>query len=132
MKYIQFLTLIFLVSTISNCKSKDLKNTKEETKTTFLAKNTSEEIYNPNKSLLLILNYNIDGNLPTTFNYEVMDVKTKIQKKKGVFVGTKMQWLDNTSLKCHLYVGMIQQEPDEYSETNDDNSTKDYTIIKIQ
>ncbi|PQJ77363.1 hypothetical protein [Polaribacter glomeratus] len=131
MKYIQFLILIFIVSFIFNCKSKDLKNPKEETKINVEVTDTTKEIYNENKSLLLILNYNIDGNLPTTFYYTVVDVKTKTQKKEGVFIGTKIEWLDMTSLKCFNYIGMIEKEPDEFSGTSDNNSNNDFIIIKI-
>ena len=110
-----FLCLFF------NCKSKSVEKPKEENNITFSEKNVVKEIYNAKKSLLLILNFKSSMEQPTTFNYKVVDVSSKKTIKEGVFVGTKIEWLDNTTLKCFTYRGTIQKEED----------SNNYTIIKI-
>ena len=100
----------------------------QENKITFQSKDVTKELYNQDKTLLLILKYKADGNLPTTFNYKVIDVKTKEKKKEGVFIGSKIEWQDNTSLKCFVHKGIIQKEDLLDSEKNNSNN---YIIIEI-
>lgn len=118
--------LLVLVSIfILNCKS----IMKKENNITFQLKETTEKLYNNDKTLLLILTYKIDGNLPITFNYKVIDVKTKIEKKAGVFTGTKIVWQDNLSLKCTKYIGMVENENED--PLKQIKKTKNYIIINL-
>jgi hypothetical protein len=41
-----------------------VKNTEDTNKITFLSKDVVKEIYNQDKTLLLILKYKFDGNIP--------------------------------------------------------------------
>ncbi|WP_288955148.1 hypothetical protein [uncultured Polaribacter sp.] len=99
-----------------------MKKPEEENKITFSEKNVVKEIYNAKKSMLLVLNYKSGMNQPITFNYKVLDLPSKEIIKTGVFIGNKIEWLDNTSLKCYEHTGMIQKE---------DKSLDNYKIIKI-
>ncbi|PQJ68983.1 hypothetical protein [Polaribacter butkevichii] len=97
---------------------------------TFESHKIVKEIYNQNKSKLLILKY-VEGKSPViTFNYQVIDVKTKRELKKGVFTGEKMEWLDESSLKCTPYIGIIEKENDVIIEENTPTK-KRYITIKI-
>ncbi len=117
------ITFFFLFSCLFfNCKSKTVKKPEEENKITFSEKNVVKEIYNAKKSMLLVLNYKSGMNQPITFNYKVLDLPSKEIIKTGVFIGNKIEWLDNTSLKCYEHTGMIQKE---------DKSLDNYKIIKI-
>jgi hypothetical protein len=89
------------------------------------SKQITKEILSPDKSKELILSYVQDINPRITFNYRVLDVKTNKEIYKGTFIGLKLEWYDNSSLKGYLYQGM---------ETNDEDkkSSKNYNIIKIE
>ncbi|PQB08142.1 hypothetical protein BST83_14065 [Polaribacter filamentus] len=115
-----------------SCKSKSLHKIEEENKIIFKEREVVKEIYNQKKTLLLILKHNADGNLPITFHYKVIDVKTKKEKKEGVFIGSKIEWQDNTSLKCFAHVGMIRKEDYNFSEKTKKKPSTNYTIIEIK
>jgi hypothetical protein len=128
-KYILTLITIIVLSSFINCKSKKI-DTKEEI--TFQEKQTVDEKYNQDKSKLLILSYVFNRNPVITFNYRVIDTKTKKVLKKGVFVGEKIEWLDATTLKCTKHVGMIQKEEDHrLSPEKEKKTAMNYIIINI-
>jgi len=107
--------------------SKDQTDKKE----VILEKNEKElKIYNEKKSKLLILRFSVNKSPVVTYNYQVIDVKTQKELKKGVFVGTKLEWLDNNTLKGTPHVGMVQKENDEILDKKT-NRTPKYITIKI-
>jgi hypothetical protein len=108
-----------------------VKNTEDTNKITFLSKDVVKEIYNQDKTLLLILKYKVDGNLPTTFNYKVIDVKTKEEKKEGIFIGSKIEWQDNKSLKCTKHIGMVKKDDENLLTGEKTETTKNYIVITI-
>ncbi|WP_158840199.1 hypothetical protein [Polaribacter sp. L3A8] len=132
-KIVQLLFLMLISSLFFFCKSNQVNknNSKNNDEIiTFESHKIVKEIYNKNKSKLLILNY-VEGNSPVvTFNYQVIDVKTKKELKKGVFTGEKMEWLDESSLKGTPYVGIIEKENDLIIGENTPTK-KRYITIKI-
>lgn len=124
-KTFQLSFLIIVSSVFILCKTKKVKD-----EITFTSKEKTDEIHSEDKSKILILNYVLDKNPVITFNYQVIEAKTKEELLKGVFVGEKIEWLDNTSLKCKHYVGMIQKDNDQILEENKNDGAQ-YTIIKI-
>lgn len=124
-KTFQLSFLIIVSSVFILCKTKKVKD-----EITFTSKEKTAEIHSEDKSKILILNYVLDKNPVITFNYQVIEAKTKEELLKGVFVGEKIEWLDNTSLKCKHHVGMIQKDNDQILEENKNDGAQ-YTIIKI-
>ncbi len=132
-KTIRLFFLMLISSLFFFCKSNQVNKNNSKKKDeiiTFNDHKVVKEIYNQNKSKLLILNYVTTKNPVITFNYQVLDVKTKKELKKGVFIGEKMEWLDESSLKCTPYIGMIEKENDVIIEENTPKK-KRYTTIKI-
>ena len=107
-KNLKFSLFLLFSCLIFNCKSKPVQNMEQKNKITFEQKEVVKEIHNQDKSLLLILKYKIDGNLPITFNYKVIEAKNKKIIKEGVFIGSKVEWLDSNRLKCIEHFGIIK------------------------
>ncbi|MEO9571090.1 MAG: hypothetical protein ABJH82_09605 [Polaribacter sp.] len=106
------------------------KNQEEEKLVTFQEEKVIKKVYNQEKTLLLVLEYKVDGNLPTIFKYKVIDVKTKEVKKEGIFVGVKIEWYDNESLRCFVHKGIIEKTDNDLSKEKEVRN--DYIIIKIK
>lgn len=130
-KLLQISLPVFLIIIMFSCKSKDVSKTNKEPIITFNNKEIKEEIYNQEKSLLLVLNYTQDINPQKSINYKVLSTKTKEVIKQGTFVGLKLEWFTNNQLKGHLYQGMIEKESD--NPLNQTTSTeKNFTLIDIK
>jgi len=96
----------------------------------FTTKKTTDNIYNADKSKILILEYTRGKNPILTYSYRVIDAKTKKEFKKGIFTGDKIEWLDNNTLKCTPYIGMAIKESDQVIEGTKNEKVK-YITIKI-
>jgi hypothetical protein len=126
------ITLTIISSLFVFCKTKkvDEHNVGQKDIITSGSKKTTEKIYNSDKSKLLILEYTLNKNPVITYNYSVINSKTKEELKKGVFTGDRIEWLDNNTLKCMTYIGMIKKENDLVLEEGK-NQKKNYITIKI-
>lgn len=131
-KIIKFTFLILVSSLFFFCKSNNVnkQNTKNNQIITFQDKEITDKIYNQDKSKVLILQYTSTKSPVITFKYQVVDVKTNKELKKGVFTGEKMEWLDKNTLKCKPYTGMIKKESDEII-TESIPTKQKYVFIKI-
>jgi len=122
-KYLfRFITII-VIALFFNCKSKKM-NLKEIPIEQNLKK-VSKEILSPDKSKKLILSYMEDLNARKEFNYIVLNSKTKKELIRGSFIGLKMEWNNNKSIKGYLFQGIVREN---YSV--DDSNT--YKIIQIK
>ena len=122
-KYLfRFITII-VIALFFNCKSKkmNLKGIPIEQN----LKKVSKEILSPDKSKKLILSYMEDLNARKEFNYIVLNSKTKKELIRGSFIGLKMEWNNNKSIKGYLFQGIVREN---YSV--DDSNT--YKIIQIK
>lgn len=121
-----FFSLLIIVF---SCKSIEATNKEEASsivsKTIILKKKT----YNHNKSMLLVTSYKEDLNSIKTISYKVLDSKSKIVLKEGVFIGMKLEWYTINQLQGYKYIGMIEQDDGQFSENNQKN--KNITIINI-
>lgn len=121
-----FFSLLIIVF---SCKSIEVTNKEEASsivsKTIILKKKT----YNHNKSMLLVTSYKEDLNSIKTISYKVLDSKSKIVLKEGVFIGMKLEWYTINQLQGYKYIGMIEQDDSQFSQNNQKN--KNITIINI-
>jgi hypothetical protein len=125
-KYCLILLALFIICCKSNTTSES--NKFSETNPVFETKKIEEKILNDNKTLVLILNYELTENLPIKFDYSVIERSSNKVLKTGTFTGIKMEWFDVSNIKGYLYQGIIQKEDDVIDETNI-NKTKDNFII---
>ena len=113
-----------------SCKSIVVTN-KEEVSSivskTIILKNKT---YNHNKSMLLVTSYKEDLNSIKTIYYKVLDSKSKIVLKEGVFIGMKLEWYTTNQLQGYKYIGMVEQDDGRFSKNNQKN--KNITIINIE
>ena len=118
-----------LLIIVFSCKSTEVTNKEEASsivsKTIILKKKT----YNLNKSMVLVTNYKEDLNSIKTIHYKVLDSKSKIVLKEGVFVGMKLEWYTINQLQGYKYIGMVEQDDGQFSKNNQKN--KNITIINI-
>jgi hypothetical protein len=118
-----------LLIIVFSCKSTEVTNKEEASsivsKTIILKKKT----YNQNKSMVLVTNYKEDLNSIKTIHYKVLDSKSKIVLKEGVFVGMKLEWYTINQLQGYKYIGMVEQDDGQFSKNNQKN--KNITIINI-
>jgi hypothetical protein len=118
-----------LLIIVFSCKSTEVTNKEEASsivsKTIILKKKT----YNLNKSMVLVTNYKEDLNSIKTIHYKVLDSKSKIVLKEGVFVGMKLEWYTINQLQGYKYIGMVEQNDGQFSKNNQKN--KNITIINI-
>jgi hypothetical protein len=134
---IKIVSLIVLFNLFLGCTSipkasiSSRETSKDTPFVTFKKKEVTTQMYNDDTSMLLILKYTAAMTPVIMYRYEVVDVKTKEQLKKGVFRGKKVEWFDNFSLKCTHHVGMIQKEENPLLLEHHRNNTN-YTIIKIK
>jgi hypothetical protein len=131
-KTIQLFFLMLVSSLFFFCKSNNVskQNTKNNQIITFQDKEITDKVYNQDKSKVLILQYTSTKNPAITFDYQVVDVETNKELKKGIFTGEKMEWLDNTTLKCTPHIGMVQKQSDEVL-LESIPTKKKYIFIKI-
>ena len=94
---------------------------------TIILKNKT---YNHNKSMLLVTSYKEDLNSIKTIYYKVLDSKSKIVLKEGVFIGMKLEWYTTNQLQGYKYIGMVEQDDGRFSKNNQKN--KNITIINIE
>ncbi|MCG1034927.1 hypothetical protein [Polaribacter sargassicola] len=129
-KQLFFIAILFI--SFFSCKTNKVHSkNKTDNKEIISEKNEKElKVYNEEKSKILILKFTINKSPIVTYNYQVIDVKTQKELKKGVFVGAKLEWLDNNTLKGTPHVGMIQKENDEILDENLNTKPK-YITIKI-
>lgn len=127
-----FVVIIIMVSVVFfNCKSKKVDN-KDGIDITFTEKKVTKEFNSPDKSKLLILDYLQSKNPLITFNYKVVDIKTKEELISGTFSGIRMEWNDNKSIKGHKYVGMAEADNDEVLIEGNKIKNKNITVIQIK
>ena len=119
-----------LLIIVLSCKSTVVTN-KEEVSSivskTIILKNKT---YNHNKSMLLVTSYKEDLNSIKTIYYKVLDSKSKIVLKGGVFIGMKLEWYTTNQLQGYKYIGMVEQDDGRFSKNNQKN--KNITIINIE
>lgn len=119
-----------LLIIVLSCKSTVMTN-KEEVSSivskTIILKNKT---YNHNKSMLLVTSYKEDLNSIKTIYYKVLDSKSKIVLKEGVFIGMKLEWYTTNQLQGYKYIGMVEQDDGRFSKNNQKN--KNITIINIE
>ena len=119
-----------LLVIVLSCKSIVVTN-KEEVSSivskTIILKNKT---YNHNKSMLLVTSYKDDLNPIKTIYYKVLDSKSKIVLKEGVFIGMKLEWYTTNQLQGYKYIGMVEQDDGRFSKNNQKN--KNITIINIE
>ena len=119
-----------LLIIVLSCKSTVVTN-KEEVSSivskTIILKNKT---YNHNKSMLLVTSYKDDLNPIKTICYKVLDSKSKIVLKEGVFIGMKLEWYTTNQLQGYKYIGMVEQDDGRFSKNNQKN--KNITIINIE
>lgn len=125
-----FISLILVSNLFVFCKSKSINenNLDDKKLVTYTNKKVTDKIFNDDKSKLLILEYEFNKNPVINFNYLVLDSKTNEELKKGVFAGSKIEWLNNNTLKCTPYIGMISLEDEK---STGDKSKANYITIKI-
>lgn len=131
-KTLQFLFLTLASSILFFCKTNTVDNKNLDNKEAITLDNRVKRTltYNENKTKILILNYTVNKSPVITFNYQVIDAKTKKEIKKGVFIGQKIEWLDNLTLKGTPHIGMIQKQGDEVFKDNVIIKTE-YITIKL-
>lgn len=113
-----------------SCKSTLVTNKEEASSIvskTIILKNKT---YNHNKSMLLVTSYKEDLNSIKTIYYKVLDSKSKIVLKEGVFIGMKLEWYTTNQLQGYKYIGMVEQDDGRFSKNNQKN--KNITIINIE
>lgn len=119
-----------LLIIVLSCKSIVVTN-KEEVSSivskTIILKNKT---YNHNKSMLLVTSYKEDLNSIKTIYYKVLESKSKIVLKEGVFIGMKLEWYTTNQLQGYKYIGMVEQDDGRFSKNNQKN--KNITIINIE
>jgi hypothetical protein len=131
-KTVQLFFLILFSGVFFFCKSNDIHEKKKDNQLTFIESKITKEVYNQDKSKLLMLSYVTHKSPIISYNFKVVDLKTKKVLKKGVFVGEKIEWLDATTLKCTKHVGMIQKEEDHIlSPETEKKIAMNYIIIHI-
>lgn len=64
------------------------------------------------------------------YAYKVIDVKSKKELKEGVFTGEKIEWLDNSTLRCTKHVGMIKKDDNQLLDGDTYNNVN-YITIKV-
>lgn len=124
-KYLFITIILIVIVSFFNCKTKKVneKNMNNQEINAGSNKEVTEEIFNADKTKLLILKYELIKNPIIKYSYQVMDVKSNKELKKGVFAGEKIEWLDNNTLRCRPYVGMVK--------ANNDIDEINYIIIKV-
>lgn len=124
---LNILIFVMLSTFYASCKSKNI-NDENVIKTDQLKK--VDRIFNNDKSMVLILDYEITNNPIITYNYKVINSTTKRELKKGVFTGESIEWLNNNTLKCIPSVGMVREEADQVLNEKIDKKVE-YITIKI-
>lgn len=126
-KYISIIIIGFI--TFFGCKSKKI-DSKDHIEIVFTAEKVTKELYSPDKSHLLILDYQQNKNAILFFSYRVINTETKNELISGTFSGVKMEWINNNSIKGYKYVGMIEKKDDRVVKDNKPIESQ-YIIIKI-
>jgi len=129
---ILFLSLISSMFFFCKTANVDKKTTKTETVLSFEMKEITKELYNQEKSMLLILKYSTAKSPIITFKFTVIDIETKKELKKGTFIGKSIDWLDNSNLKCTPHIGMVQKDDHKELLNGKKQQQQNYTIIKIK
>ena len=122
---IKIFFIIVITTLFASCKTKKLNN---NVIVNSNQNKTIDTVYNSDKSMILILDYFVTKNPIITYNYSVIDSKTKKELIKGVFTGDTIEWLNKDTLKCKPYVGMIKKESDVVLRKKQDQKTKYITI----
>ncbi|MFY9243414.1 MAG: hypothetical protein WAO74_10325 [Polaribacter sp.] len=117
------LGLFAIIILCFNCKTKNV-NQIETNKEVTKRKNILKEIPSPDKSKILVLEYEDKLEIPIEFKYKVLDSTSEKQLISGVFTGIKIVWADNQSLKAYSYEAI--------AELDNPNPKKLFEIIKIE
>ena len=80
--------------------------------------------------MLLVTSYKDDLSSIKTIYYKVLDSKSKIVLREGVFVGMKLEWYTFNQLQGHKYIGVVEQDNGQFSKNN--QKKKNITIINIE
>lgn len=132
-KPLQILSLVIIFSSFLFCKTKKINDDMDnKDKITFTNKEKTTQVYSQNKSKVLVLNYVLSKNPVITYNYKVIDAKTKEELISGAFSGIKMEWNDNESIKGYKYVGMAEGHGDEILTRGKKIQNKNITVIQIK
>ena len=107
-----------------------MTNKEEASSIVYKTINLKKKTYNHNKSMLLVTSYKEDLNPIKTIYYKVLDSKSKIVLKEGVFIGMKLEWYTTNQLQGYKYIGMVKQDDGRFSKNNQKN--KNITIINIE
>lgn len=122
-KYLVFISFILSICLYTSCKSKKIDTT--DKKEIVVQNNTiRKEIPSPDKSKILVLEYVDKLEIPISFNYKVIDSKSKKELISGIFSGVKMEWETNTTIKAFTYLGIVEMD--------NKNPEKLYKIIKVE
>ncbi|WP_445748879.1 hypothetical protein [Polaribacter sp.] len=122
-KYLVFISFILSICLYTSCKSNKIDTT--DKKEIVVQNNTiRKEIPSPDKSKILVLEYLDKLEIPISFNYKVIDSKSKKELISGVFSGVKMEWETNTTIKAFTYLGIVEMD--------NENPEKLYKIIKVE
>ena len=122
----------FAMLILMNCKSKKIEGQNSENQEIIIKtdKDVVERIYSPDKSMILILNYTQTSNPIIKYSYQIVSKDSKKLLKEGTFLGEKLEWLDNQTLKATPYIGMDTKVSDE-TLLNGGGKKVNYIQIKI-
>lgn len=121
---------LFLLYSVFSCKTKKMEV--EKKKDITFKENTviKKEVYNFDKTMVLVMEYTATKEPFKTINYQVLDSKNKEVKKKDTFLGTKMEWYTNNSLKAYIYRGTVKKDDTSLLDSKD-NENDNFKIITI-
>lgn len=122
-KILASISVTLAIISFFNCKTKNIKDT-ENIEIVIQNNNIRKEISSPDKSKILILEYVDKMEIPILFKYKVLDSTSKKELISGVFSGVKMEWEDDTSIKAHSYIAIVEKD--------NQNPEKLYKIIKVE
>ena len=122
-KILASISVTLAIISFFNCKTKNIKDT-ENKEIVMQYKNILKEILSPDKSKILILEYVDKMEIPILFKYKVLDSTSKKELISGIFLGVKMEWEDDASIKAHSYIAIVEKD--------NQNSEKLYKIIKVE
>jgi hypothetical protein len=116
-----------------SCKSNKTPEAKKTNSPSivFETKKTEKRLINDNKTLVLILNYQLTKNLPVNFDYSVVNLSTKEVLKKGTFTGMRMEWYTLDKIKGYLYQGIIKKQDDVIDEKNINKPNDNFILINL-
>jgi hypothetical protein len=122
-KILASISVTLAIISFFNCKTKNIKDT-ENKEIVMQYKNILKEILSPDKSKILILEYVDKMEIPILFKYKVLDSTSKKELISGIFSGVKMEWEDDTSIRAHSYIAIVEKD--------NQHPEKLYKLIKVE